>query len=83
VLLALMSSPACPRVLFQAQLVQTACQLLTSQLEGNLLAFCDASVRREFREDWENMAPLAKCAPLCHRLRVVDPSMLMNLRVCA
>ena len=65
VLLMLMASPACPRVLFQAQLVETVCQLMASQLECNLLAFCDASVRRDCRLDWEHMAPLAKCASRC------------------
>jgi hypothetical protein len=62
VLITLMASPTCPRVLIQEELVEVVCSLLKVQIRANLLAFCDASIRREVRSDWESLPPCCKCA---------------------
>jgi hypothetical protein len=62
VLTSLMASPACPRVLVQQQLLEATCRLVTGQLQANLLSFCDMSVRRDCRADWESLPALPTCA---------------------
>ena len=62
VLAGFLARPACPQKLI-AQQHLALCQLLQAQVQCNLLAFCDATVRRQHRSDWESL-PLAKCA-LC------------------
>lgn len=61
VLLGLMACPACPRALIQAEHLEAACQLVKTQLQVNLLSFCNATLRRECRDDWESMPPVARC----------------------
>jgi hypothetical protein len=56
------SSPACPRHLLQEDLIEAVCRLLKVHVLINLLAFCDASARRDSRADWETMDTTLRCA---------------------